>query len=64
MTDPNKLTLLTPGFEPGGGYAEHGVPAPVLAAWLRENRIVPEKNDLNSILFRSRPAWRAARRAT
>ncbi len=51
MTDPNKLTLLTPGFEPGGGYAEHGVPAPVLAAWLRENRIVPEKNDLNSILF-------------
>ena len=52
MTDPNKLTLLTPGFDPGtGDYAAHGVPAPVLAAWLRENRIVPEKNDLNSILF-------------
>jgi ornithine decarboxylase len=52
MTDPNKLTLLTPGFEhAGGAYAEHGVPAPILAAWLRENRIVPEKNDLNSILF-------------
>ncbi len=52
MTDPNKLTLLTPGFERGGGaYAAHGVPAPILAAWLREYRIVPEKNDLNSILF-------------
>ena len=52
MTDPNKLTLLTPGFDrPAGTYAEHGVPAPILAAWLRENRIVPEKHDLNSILF-------------
>jgi ornithine decarboxylase len=52
MTDPNKLTLLTPGFDRlSGDYTAHGVPAPVLAAWLRENRIVPEKNDLNSILF-------------
>jgi ornithine decarboxylase len=52
MTDPNKLTLLTPGFDRATGeYAAHGVPAPILAAWLRENRIVPEKNDLNSILF-------------
>ena len=52
MTDPNKLTLLTPGFDRAtGGYAEHGVPAPVVAAWLRENRIVPEKHDLNSLLF-------------
>jgi ornithine decarboxylase len=51
MTDPNKLTLLTPGFERNGAYAEHGVPAPVVATWLRENRIVPEKNDLNSLLF-------------
>ena len=52
MTDPNKLTLLTPGFDrQTGEYADQGVPAPVLAAWLRENRVVPEKNDLNSILF-------------
>jgi arginine/lysine/ornithine decarboxylase len=52
ITDPCKLTLLTPGFDPATGeYAAHGVPAPVLAAWLRENRVVPEKNDLNSILF-------------
>ncbi len=52
MTDPNKLTLLTPGFDRlTGGYEEHGIPAPILAMYLRENRIVPEKNDLNSILF-------------
>ena len=52
MTDPNKLTLLTPGFDGAGGdYAAAGVPAPVVAAWLRENRIVPEKHDLNSLLF-------------
>jgi ornithine decarboxylase len=52
MTDPNKLTLLTPGFDRAAGtYAAHGVPAPILATWLRENRIVPEKHDLNSILF-------------
>ena len=41
MTDPNKLTLLTPGFDRAtGGYAEHGIPAPVVAQYLRENRIV------------------------
>src|SRR6202035_3455031 len=30
MTDPNKMTLLTPGFDRAtGAYAEHGIPAPV-----------------------------------
>jgi len=44
MTDPNKLTILTPGFDPAtGSYAEHGIPAPIVAQYLRENRIVPEK---------------------
>jgi ornithine decarboxylase len=52
MTDPNKLTVLTPGFNRHTGeYADHGVPAPIVAQYLRENRIVPEKNDLNSLLF-------------
>ena len=52
ITDPNKLTLLTPGFDRRtGAYSENGLPAPVLAQYLRENRIVAEKNDLNSILF-------------
>jgi ornithine decarboxylase len=52
ITDPNKLTLLTPGFDRvTGAYEEHGIPAPIVAQYLRENRIVAEKNDLNSLLF-------------
>jgi ornithine decarboxylase len=63
ITDPNKLTLLTPGFEPGG-YAEHGVPAPVVAEYLRQNRIVPEKNDLNSLLFLLTPGVEGSKAGT
>jgi ornithine decarboxylase len=52
MTDPCKLTLITPGFNrTTGEYLDHGVPAPIVAQYLRENRIVAEKNDLNSLLF-------------
>ena len=52
MTDPNKLTLLTPGFDRATGeYDSFGIPGPVVAQFLRENRVVPEKNDLNSLLF-------------
>jgi ornithine decarboxylase len=44
ITDPNKLTLLTPGFNrTTGEYEAHGVPAPVVAQYLRENRVVPER---------------------
>jgi ornithine decarboxylase len=65
MTDPNKLTLLTPGFDPlTGSYAEHGIPAPVVAQYLRENRIVAEKNDLNSLLFLLTPGVEASKAGT
>ena len=66
MTDPNKLTLLTPGFDSksADGYAEHGVPAPVVAEYLRENRIVPEKNDLNSLLFLLTPGVESSKAGT
>jgi ornithine decarboxylase len=65
MTDPNKLTLLTPGFDPTtGGYAEHGIPAPIVAQYLRENRIVAEKNDLNSLLFLLTPGVEASKAGT
>lgn len=65
MTDPNKLTLLTPGFDrASGGYAEHGIPAPVVAQYLRENRIVAEKNDLNSLLFLLTPGVEASKAGT
>jgi ornithine decarboxylase len=52
MTEPCKLTVLTPGFDRRTGtYAEWGIPAPLVAVYLRENRVWPEKNDLNSLLF-------------
>jgi ornithine decarboxylase/arginine decarboxylase len=63
MTDPNKLTVLTPGFA-DGGYAEHGVPAPIVAEYLRQNRIVPEKNDLNSLLFLLTPGSESSKAGT
>ena len=57
MVDPNKLTLLTPGIERRTGeYRDFGVPATVVANYLREQRVVPEKCDLNSILFLMTPA--------
>jgi arginine/lysine/ornithine decarboxylase len=57
MVDPNKLALLTPGLDrTTGEYLDFGVPATVLANYLREQRIVPEKCDLNSILFLLTPA--------
>jgi len=57
MVDPNKLMLLTPGIDRRSGkYLDFGVPATVVANYLREQRIVPEKCDLNSILFLMTPA--------
>jgi ornithine decarboxylase len=56
MVDPNKLMLLTPGIDrKTGDYLDFGVPATVLANYLREQRVVPEKCDLNSILFLMTP---------
>jgi len=65
MTDPNKLTLVTPGFDrETGGYLDWGVPAPVLAEFLRERGIVPEKNDLNTILFLITPGIEVSKAGT
>jgi ornithine decarboxylase len=65
MTDPNKLTLLMPGFDRAtGAYEQHGIPAVLLAEYLRENRIVPEKNDLHSILFLLTPGVESSKAGT
>jgi len=57
MVDPNKLTLVTPGIDrKTGEYLDFGVPATVVANYLREQSVVPEKCDLNSILFLMTPA--------
>jgi ornithine decarboxylase len=57
MVDPTKLMLTTPGIDhETGAYEDTGIPATILAAFLREHNIIPEKNDLNSILFLMTPA--------
>lgn len=55
--DPCKFLLTTPGIDAETGkYTEFGIPATILANFLRENNIIPEKCDLNSILFLMTPA--------
>lgn len=57
FVDPCKFMLTTPGINvETGEYEDFGVPATILANHLRENGIIPEKNDLNSILFLMTPA--------
>lgn len=57
FVDPCKFLLTTPGINiERGEYEPFGVPAGILAEYLRENGIVPEKADLNSILFLMTPA--------
>jgi len=64
FVDPCKLLLTTPGIDAHTGkYAAFGIPATILAHYLRENGIVPEKCDLNSILFLLTPAESTAKLA-
>lgn len=62
FVDPCKFLLTTPGINVDTGkYDDFGVPATILANFLRENGVVPEKCDLNSILFLMTPAEDAAK---
>lgn len=55
--DPCKFQLITPGINvETGEYEDFGIHANILANYLRENRIIPEKCDLNTILFLMTPA--------
>ena len=55
--DPLKLQLMTPGISmETGEYEDFGIPGIILAEYLRENSIIPEKCDLNDILFLMTPA--------
>ncbi|QIA77366.1 ornithine decarboxylase SpeF [Rodentibacter caecimuris] len=57
FVDPCKFLLTTPGISlESGEYESFGIPATILANYLRENGIIPEKCDLNSILFLLTPA--------
>jgi ornithine decarboxylase len=49
--------LTTPGINvETGEYEDFGIPSTILANYLREHGIIPEKCDLNSILFLLTPA--------
>ncbi|ELY6299378.1 ornithine decarboxylase [Cronobacter sakazakii] len=64
FVDPCKLLLTTPGIDAETSeYSDFGVPAAILANYLRENGIVPEKADLNSILFLLTPSESAQKMA-
>jgi ornithine decarboxylase len=57
FVDPNKFMLTTPGINvETGEYEDFGIPSTILANYLREHGIIPEKCDLNSILFLLTPA--------
>ena len=65
FVDPCKFLLTTPGISlETGEYEKFGVPATILANYLRENGIIPEKCDLNSILFLLTPAETLTRMQT
>ncbi|WP_345881926.1 ornithine decarboxylase SpeF [Shewanella algae] len=62
FVDPCKFLLTTPGIDAETGkYTNFGIPATILANFLRENNIIPEKCDLNSILFLITPAENMAK---
>lgn len=50
MLDPLKVTLLTPGISPDGRMEPDGIPAVVVARYLREQGIVVEKTGYYSFL--------------
>ena len=65
MVDPTKMLLLTPGIDrKTGGYADWGIPAPILGAFLRSRGIVPEKTDFNLILFLLTPGLERSKAGT
>ncbi len=62
FVDPCKFMLTTPGINvESGEYEKFGVPATILANYLRDNGVVPEKCDLNSILFLLTPSENLAK---
>ena len=56
FVDPMKLQFVTCGIKEDGTYDDFGIPGTILANFLRGNGIIPEKCDLNDILFLPTPA--------
>ncbi len=51
MLDPIKATIITPGLDVDGDFAEGGIPAGILTRYLAEHGIVVEKTGLYSFFI-------------
>jgi len=51
MLDPIKATIITPGLDVGGDFADSGIPAAIVTKYLAEHGIVVEKTGLYSFFI-------------
>ncbi|MBI5659807.1 MAG: arginine/lysine/ornithine decarboxylase [Nitrosomonadales bacterium] len=51
MLDPIKATIITPGLDVDGDFAESGIPAAIVTKYLAENGVVVEKTGLYSFFI-------------
>ncbi|MFA6015830.1 MAG: arginine/lysine/ornithine decarboxylase [Gallionellaceae bacterium] len=51
MLDPIKATIITPGLDVGGDFADSGIPAGIVTKYLAENGVVVEKTGLYSFFI-------------
>jgi arginine decarboxylase len=51
MLDPIKATIITPGLDVGGDFADAGIPAAIVTKYLAEHGVVVEKTGLYSFFI-------------
>jgi arginine decarboxylase len=51
MLDPIKATVLTPGLDVSGDFAEEGIPAAIVTKYLAEHGVIVEKTGLYSFFI-------------
>jgi arginine decarboxylase len=51
MLDPIKATVVTPGLDMDGTFADHGIPASIVTKFLAEHGVVVEKTGLYSFFI-------------
>ncbi len=51
MLDPIKSTIITPGLDVGGDFADQGIPAAIVTKYLAEHGVIVEKTGLYSFFI-------------
>ena len=51
MLDPIKATIITPGLDVDGEFAERGIPAAIVTKYLAEHGVIVEKTGLYSFFI-------------